>query len=241
MPDKTHREVKEPQISARSLADYMAASEQARRTIVRGCKYQPRARVIQHDEAKLAVGKYIRTGGGVVAPLKAAAQELRNRMADGDFDRDLFDHNADYIDRFAKVAPTFTLPEGERLAPGQSPALLLHGVKVNTELAFRLRRLTKTNKVRTGAGILRYAKGKALSEAVALWQAAFLVGYLRSLLPPHDKVEVELALRLAVDAYSGIAHPAPTDSVRRFNNIEAACASIRERWPNIEPPPGAVL
>jgi hypothetical protein len=36
-------------------------------------------------------------------------------------------------------------------------------------------------------------------------------------------------------------HEAPTDSVSRFKNMEAACASIAERWPNVAPPPNAVL
>src|SRR4051794_5504240 len=101
---KTHREVKKPQISGRALADYMDASEQARRTIVRSCKYQPIARVVQHDEAKVAVSKFIRDGKDDVVTLKGKAQELRDRLADSDFDRDLFDHNADYIERFATVS-----------------------------------------------------------------------------------------------------------------------------------------
>ena len=43
---KTHNVLKSPKISLRYLADYMAASEKARRTIIRGCKYQPIARVV---------------------------------------------------------------------------------------------------------------------------------------------------------------------------------------------------
>src|ERR1019366_6730326 len=35
--------------------------------------------------------------------------------------------------------------------------------------------------------------------------------------------------------------PAPSDSVSRFREMEAACATIAERWQNIEPPAGAIL
>jgi hypothetical protein len=112
MPEpKTHREVKDPQISLRALADFMPSSELVRRTIIRSCKYQAIARVVQHDEAKLAIGRFIRSGKADGAALKAEAQKLRDRMADSDFDRDVFDHNADYIDRFAKIEgqiPRFT-------------------------------------------------------------------------------------------------------------------------------------
>lgn len=237
---KTHREVKLPQISARYLADYMAASERARRTIVRNCKYQPIARVVQHDEAKLVVAKHIREMKPDVDGLVAQAQALRERMADSDFDRDLFDHNADYIARFADVYPELTLPDADRIVPGKVFPITRHGVKITTEIHLRLRRLTKTNKVRVGAGMLRYAKGKALSQSVADWQAAFLYGYL-GFVGVEDGAEVEHKLCLAIDAYIGIAYSAPTNSAGRFRDMEAACATIAERWPNIAPPPGAIF
>jgi uncharacterized protein YqiB (DUF1249 family) len=49
---KTHTEVKQPQISIPRLADYMAASEQGKRTIAQSCKYRSTVRVTQHNEAK---------------------------------------------------------------------------------------------------------------------------------------------------------------------------------------------
>lgn len=63
MPEKkTHREVKEPRVSARHLAEFMEASERARRTIITSCKFRPIARLPQHDEAKMVAGKFIRDG-----------------------------------------------------------------------------------------------------------------------------------------------------------------------------------
>ncbi len=242
MPEqKTHREVKNPQMSARHLADYMAASDRAARTIIRNCKYQPIARVVQHDEAKSTVAKFIRDGeGGNKAHLLEKAQALRQRLADNDFDRDLFDHNADYIERFESMSDQLILPDAEMLSPGKIAPIDMKGVKVTADIQFRLRRLTKTNKVRVGGGMLRYAKGKALSADIAGWQSAFLFGYL-STVPPEDGAESEQKLCLTVDAYSGIAFAAPTDSTSRFQNMKAACETIKEWWPNITPPPGAVL
>lgn len=236
----THRKVKQPQISARYLADYMAASETAKRTIVRNCKFQPIARVVQHDEAKVFISKFIRERNPDIGPLTEEARRLRQRMADSDFDRDLFDHNADYIDRFAKVYPSLNLPEADLLAPGKAPAIALNGVKVTAEIQFRIRRLTKTNKVRLGAAMLRYAKGKPLPASVGEWQSAFVFGYLR-LTDTEEGAEPEHDLCLTIDAYSGAIHPAPTNSTRRFQHMEAACATIAERWPNIPPPPNAVF
>jgi hypothetical protein len=241
-PKKTHREAKSPQINARYLADYMAGSERARRTIVRSCKYQPIARVIQHDEAKLAVSKYIRGAITDLADLTAAAADLRGRMADTDFDRDLLDHNADYIDRFVAMVGNLSIPDADTLPAGKSHPLELHKVKVTPDIQFRLRRLTKTNKIRLGAGMLRYAKGKPLSPEVAKWQSAFLFGYLQATNSEISAgADIEGKLCLTIDAWTGQAYGAPTDAASRFKNMEAACATIAERWANIEPPAGAIL
>ena len=77
-------------------------------------------------------------------------------MADSDFDRDLLDHNADYIDRFAAIFPDLIFL---RLSSsGKALPIELNGVKVTTEMQFRLRRLTKTNKIRVGGAAFRYLK-----------------------------------------------------------------------------------
>jgi hypothetical protein len=152
----------------------------------------------------------------------------------------VLDINADYIERFAKISGALDLPEAEILAPGRTPPLELKGVKVTAELHFRLRRLTRTNKIRVGAGMLRYAKGRELAPEVGAWQSAFIFGYLTRT-GVEEGAEAEQNLCLTVDAYTGKSHPAPTDATRRFQNMEAACATIAERWPNIAAPPNAVL
>lgn len=238
---KTHREVATPQISARYLAEYMCESERVKRRIVRDCKYQPIARLAQHDEAKMAVSRYIRNGMKNADELDALAMQIRSRNADTPFNRELFDRNADYISRFSEVSYKLKLPDAERLAPGTVPPLMRYGVRITTELNFRMRRIVRTtNQVRLGAAVLRYAKGKSLKAAVAEWHAAYLFGYLDA-----NSVEegafIEKKLCLIIDAYTGRAYEAPGNSRSRFKNMEAACESIAERWPNIKPPPNAIL
>lgn len=240
MPEKlTHREVKKPQISARYLADYMAASEQARRTIARNCKYQPIARVIQHDEAKSTISNFMKGGNPDTSILSSKAQQLRDRLADTDFDRDLYDHNADYIDSFADGFDSMEFPIAEVLPSIKLPSIALSGVKVTAEINFRLQRVTKTNKVKIGAGMLRYSKSAPLKSDVGEWQSALLFGYFGQL-GLNNGEEAEQKLCLTVDAHSGVIHCAPSNSLSRFKNMEAACASIAERWPNISAPPNAV-
>lgn len=238
---KTHRLVKAPQISARLLADYMAGSERAKRAILVGCKFQPVARVIQHDHAKQTLTKFFCAENPEISDLTAAAEKLRARMADSDFDRAVLDHNADYLDRAAKVVHLMQLPDdADILAPGKAANIQIGAVKVTVDFQFRLRRVTKTNKVLTGAGVTRYAKGKVLKEEAGLWQSAFTLGYLR-LTEIEEEVTPDGKLCVTIDAHSGACHYAPGNSVNRFKDMEAACIGIAERWENVKPPESAVL
>ncbi|SCB16469.1 hypothetical protein [Rhizobium hainanense] len=239
-PKKTHRLVKEPQISARFLADYMAASDVRRKTILQSCKYPAIARVIQHNEAKLQIGKYLREGTSDPNLLHAEAAKLRGRMASDDFERDLFDHNADYLDRFAKVSGILDLPVAERLAPGQCAAISREGVKITPDILFRLRRLTSSNKVRVGVASIRYAKGKPLKQDIAEWQSAFLFGYI-GFLDEEEGAEPDKKLCITIDGHSGACFAAPSNAITRLKNMDAACAGIAERWDNISPPNNAIL
>ncbi|MBP2230793.1 hypothetical protein J2847_004102 [Azospirillum agricola] len=237
---KTHREMANPQITARFLADYMAASETARRTIIRGCKYRPIARLIQHDEAKATITNFILDETINLSNILERAHQIRNKIAESDFERELFQHNADYIETFASVYDKINLPTAEIGQSDRAQPITLSGTRVTIDFNFRLRRVTRTNKVKVGAASFRYSKGKALPKEVANWQSAFTYGYLNAI-GVDESTEVEQALCLTIDAVTGAVHAAPGDSVRCFKNMEAACASIADLWPNIKPPPKAVL
>lgn len=58
----THRLVNTPKVNSRYLSDYMVASERAKRTIIRDCKYRKIARAIQHDRAKAFITNSLRSG-----------------------------------------------------------------------------------------------------------------------------------------------------------------------------------
>lgn len=130
----THREIKNPQISGRYLADYMAASETAKRSIVRNAKYHAAVRVIQHDEAKVIVAKFLLSGNTNIESLLEQAALLKLRIADSQFDRDLYDHNSDYVARFAKMFGELVLPDAQVSPVGDHPAIVLNGTKVTADL-----------------------------------------------------------------------------------------------------------
>lgn len=240
-PKKTHRAVKNPSLNHRFLADYMAASDRRKRTLIRDCKYKSLARQFQHQEAKAGIRQYLNAGEmDEVESIEALAEELRARTAFEQFERDLFDYNADYLDRFAKTFDPNGLP-AEMAAGPKYPAIDLNGVRVTFDVPVTFRRTMKgSNRVRFGGMTLRYEKGKALPEDVGLWQSALLFGYLSNHVD-FNGAEPEQKLCTTLDVWTGKHTAAPGDSITRFRNAEAACATIAEQWPNIPPPENAQL
>jgi hypothetical protein len=239
--DKTHREVKEPEISVRHLADYMAASERKRRTIIESCKYRRIARVHQHKEAPMVIAHAIRHRTATPQALKDRAAIIRSKIATDDFDAFTNETNADYVEAFSNVVAGIELPEAEILPGKLFPDFNIRGTKVRFAPNLMLRRLVKkSNKLLRGATMFRYAKGKPLLPEVGGYQSAAAFGLL-GMVKDDETGEPEKGLCLTLCAVSGKFHVAPGNSVSVFANMRAACESIAERWPNIKPPKGAVL
>jgi hypothetical protein len=240
MEKKTHRVNTSPVMSVRSLADYMAASETAKRTVVRSSKYRSIARIIQHDDAKLAITDYLSSGTTDPGVLLAKSEYIRNKFADDDFEETMNESNADYLARFAGVVCDLHLPNAEISAGKEYVPLIVSGVRVTFAPPLLLHRLTKTNKTKVGAIMYRYAKNKALPTQTGCFQSAAIRGFLGEV-EKEPGVEPDNALCVTIDGYTCTCHVAPTNAISVWNNMKAACATIAERWDNIKPPPGAVL
>lgn len=237
----THRHVKTPKVNSRHLSDYMVASERTRRTIIRDCKYRKIARSIQHDRAKSFVANSLRSGQICPETLKAEGQRLLDMMADSDFDRTTLDVNGDFLIAYGATFSMSTFPNTAEIteAPFTFKASI-NGVEVNPDIRFGVQRVTRTNRLRTGLGTMRYAKGKPLAEETGAYQSSILFG-CRKMIDVQDEAAPEERLCVTLDCVTGRFIPAPTDATRRFQNMQAACATIAERWDNIEPPEGAII
>lgn len=240
MQSATHTERKNPQLSISRLADYMAASEQAKRTIIQSCKYRAIARVIQHVEARTAIAAHLLSGDKEYGPLTERADSLRNRLADSSFEYDLNEHNADYIDRFIEAAESLIIPAASVSSGQEYSGWDMNGVKITFRSDLSLQKTTRTNKVKIGALMLRYAKGKPVSSKVAEYHSSLIFGRLIET-SEGDAAEPEKQLCGIIDAYSGAFHPAPGNAGYLFKEAKAACLAIAERWPAIKRPKGAVL
>jgi hypothetical protein len=129
-PKKTHVERKSPRISLARLADYMAASEQGKRSIAVTCKYQPIGRLIQYNDAKSIISNYIRSENRKVEDLQEKLQVLKNKICDTDFETDVRDHNADCIFRFIALHNEYDFKDYSYLKSMKFAAYELNGMPV---------------------------------------------------------------------------------------------------------------
>ena len=135
---------------------------------------------------------------------------------------------------------------GDRIAEGRDfarqsfPAIPVQGVGVRLSPNLLLRRLTRTNKLKVGALMLRYAKGKALPAVTGEYQAALIFGLLGEV-KDEDAAEPDKAISLTLDVVTGRLYDAPGSAVTMYANTKAACQSIAEQWPNLPPPAGAIF
>jgi len=240
MTDFTHRLIKYPKISSRFLADYMAASEIRRRTIIRDCKYISTARRLQHDRAMPYISSSLLHGHLVDGGGAKLSAKLRNGPHTTPFQKQKANVNSDAIDHFDTVFNQIELGKPVRTPITDQEPIELGGVEIKPMLAFGVSRFTKTNKLRIGAACIRYSKNNPVKKETAEFQAAFTHGYLRHI-NMDEALEVEPKLCWLIDAFSGELIEAPSNSVSVFNNISSACYSISERWDKITPPPKAIV
>ncbi|RAK57748.1 hypothetical protein [Phenylobacterium deserti] len=236
----THVVVPEPELGVRYLSDYMSGSERKKRSILVAAKYRPLARLIQHQEAKATIVNAAVKGLLNKDFLLSRADFIRGKLVTDDFEALVNEANSGYLVRFSEVVSSLDLA-GLEVLPGKKHQVApIGGLKVPFVSNLLLRKVSKTNKVRVGALMLRYSKGKELPKLTAEYQSALIFGLLQH---THAEAgaEIDPALCLTLDCHTGSAHPAPSKAVTMFKNVSAACATIADAWPNTMPPQGAVL
>ena len=113
--------------------------------------------------------------------LKSKLNSMRGRFYEAyqDFERKRNEHNADYVERFSKIAANIELPKADYQPRRKFPILVVRGTKVSFLPDLLVTRVNRANKTKVGALMFRYAKGEPLSEDVAGYQSAFMFGYLQ--------------------------------------------------------------
>lgn len=240
MEKKTHAVVKDPSIPVQYLADYMAASAQARRSIVQKSKYKSLARTFQHQIARKTISDHLIDGNPLPGDLASKGEDVRNRLADEDFYKQLYGYNADFIEAFAGVGGMFNFVSFELMVPQNIGTPEYNGTKVKFTPSLLTYRRTKVNTQKIGGIMFRYAKGSPVAKEVAEWQAAFMYGYFAES-PFIEEAKPENKLCQVLCAVAGATYQAPSNSTYKFNEMKAVCSDIAEKWANVKPPPGAII
>lgn len=244
MPEikKTHTLRPSPGMSIRMLADYMTASEQAKRTLLTRSKYAPIAPTIQHDAARESIVEHLSSGAGSTDAIELRIAALKSGLQGSPFEIEKAENNADYLERYLATTPPLP-PKAQQIQTGDKmPALDIEGFTLRCSPQFVFRRVTRTNVAKIGLGFLRYSKGKPLPLETACWQGAIAVGYMTTKLQQGlGDIDADREITAVIDVWTGQCHAAPSNSVYRFNEVRAACAGIAQRWGQIPPPPNAVF
>lgn len=239
MPNKTHRTVKNPRLSDNKLADYMSASEQARRGILRSCKYQAITAVIQHNDAKKIIAESMDNGKLDMEKLTAKLAIYEGKITDTPFEEEVKQHNIDYINNVLLLG--FDEINGEEFHRCKTGRKLdFNGTEISFFPDMIVARTNKRNNRKIGALNFRYSKSAQLRKRVAEFQSALIFGALRDE-PFEPHATPEHSLCQTIDGFNGNVYPAPSNSIYLYNEMKAAGSAIALQWPNIEPPSGAVL
>ncbi|MFT6605580.1 MAG: hypothetical protein ACJA2X_000756 [Halocynthiibacter sp.] len=195
---------------------------------------------MQHKIAKKTLADHIEEGNPLPGDLPDRAEQIRNMLADTDFDQQVFDQNADYVQAFSDVSHKFDLSGFEMTGSEDRFDREFNGTLVKFRPNFLVSRTTKANTQKVGSGMFRYSKSGPVAEAVAQFQAAFMFGYFSNF-PFIEEAKPEAELCFVLCANTGETHHTPNKPIYKFNEMKAVCSDIAEKWDNIGPPTNAVF
>jgi hypothetical protein len=225
-----HEQVRpEPRITINSLAEYMAAQPTRRAAIVRGHK-RPRQVVVAHyAQAERPILDFLAAGGGSPEYLRRAAMLLREKAARSDkpWRTRMLHDSAAALDTFADSVVDLAVPGPVRKAmPGETPYLLLGGVKVSVrpELLY-----TVPSRGQVGLAKLYFSKTRPLTPEAARYITAAMYQWGARVAGLGPELAPQRCLVL--DVFAGQTFAGPKAFTRRMAELEAACQEISLRWP----------
>ncbi len=236
----THRLQANPRIRAQDFAEYMAASDVAKRSLIRRCKFRPLAPMLQHREAKSSIARWMREGSGDLAALATEAARIRRKLADTAFEADTNEHNAAYIEAFMAVCESLEIPACQMTPPMGKMQFGIEGLTVGYSPDLLLTATNRQNVAKAGALFLLYQKGKAAVEEPSLYLNSLSFAYLSGS-AIVEYAETDKKLCVSVCSHSGVVRCAPGNAATRFKNMQAAAETIVEQWDAIKPQPNWVV
>ena len=225
-----------PRFTALELAEYMAADDGPRETILRDMKYERIARSLVYRTLNQAVAGYLSspTRDGRILAAARATLEAERDAATNPKQRDGFVYELRALDAFERSTNALQISglQIER-APHTGHPIDIHGLTVNIRPTAHIREVRPRGGSFVGALLIDTAKGIAPKTPEAQRRLTNAMTHAAILL--HQYAVAVLAAEEArpSPAHSVVFHThrqervgAPSNYRRTFRNIEASCRGI---------------
>jgi hypothetical protein len=241
----------DPDLSANQLAEYLNASFVRQESILRSAKYQSRdssAHRVRYKESREAISRSLasnRRDASIIQDKITYLQGIIDESSRGRRATDFIISDSRLsiealraflggVNRFNFDGFTFTL--GNR----RPPRLVLEAVEISVRPDVVITAVNRNQDQLVGGLLSYFSKDadredrQAVRQEMGLTAATLIHEYASQHLTAQGEPTKRLCLSL--DVFGRNVHVAPTSSVRRMENIRAACRSIASRWPSITPP-----
>ncbi len=235
-----------PRFTVLELAEYMAADDGPRETILRDMKYERIARTLVYRTLNQAVAAYLTSAtrdGRILAAARATLEAERD-AAMNPKQRENFVFELRALDAFERSTNALQISglQIER-APHTGHGVDLQGLHLSCRPTAHIRQVRPRGGSFVGALLIDTAKGIAprtpAAEARltnAMTHAAILLHQYAAATLATDDARPSPALSVVFHAHRQERVSAPSNYRRMFRNIEASCRGIVRGWGNITPP-----
>jgi len=231
----------EPRLSANQLAEYLNATPNRRKGIVRDAKYPKTSIVARYDGAWNAITKYLCNDGRPSVDLVDAMERQTAREKKPGAtpwvqqDARL---SIEAIDAFMKSYNKLGLTKLScKPITGSQPKLSISGVDISVSLNATTHRKETADEPLVGGMILVFSKAEASTaarEQRCRTSAVLATLFAAKHLTASGAVDPKLCFSL--DVFACRMYPAPGSYVKRLSHMEVSCEEVALRWPTIDPP-----
>lgn len=220
----------EPRISVNGLAEYLKASPERRRSIVKEQKRPSDFKVSRYRTARQTLRDAVSNGD--LSLIGDAIAELQAADADSDYEAKNHELNIEALTRFGELVADDLMEEiGDLNAESTNrgaPKLEYAGVRISVWPEITLRGDYRNDEV-VGGVFFHFSKSRELGDDVGKYIGTLIEEYLEmNELEDADKVSRRHSI--VVDIPRGEFFTAPRYKTKRRRDIAAACEEIALRW-----------
>lgn len=221
----------EPRLSVNKLGEYMVAKPLRRKRILLDAKYPPVFMTKRYEEACETIVAYF-TNGRDMNVVARKIEEVAKRRGETTFEVETNLNVIQALKQFYDNGDNMSLPDDFEAISGLGgnlPPLAIAGTAVSIRPEVLIHHELKGKPV-TGAIKLYFSKTHPLEAESADYVGALVRHQMQEV---YDRIKVNPKCCYVYDVFQSKQYQAPNAYKQKFNNVEAACAEIADRWNSI--------